>query len=115
MLKPFIKVQLAIFTALTVIALIVLALVYLRLPTYAGLGMYRLYAELPNSGGLYKTANVTFRGSTIGKVHSVSAVGEQFIDLTSPGAPNQYFSEGQTIMKGTVPAQVGPALDATYE
>src|ERR1700753_1303596 len=106
-----------------------------------GIGRYTLKAELPASGGLYPTANVTFRGITIGKVtdveptehgaqatmsidsqykipvdtvanvHSVSAVGEQYLDLVSAGNPGKYFAEGQTITKGTVPAEIGPALD----
>jgi phospholipid/cholesterol/gamma-HCH transport system substrate-binding protein len=142
MLTRFIKIQLLLFAIITLIGLIVLSLVYLRLPTAAGVNMYRLYAELPNSAGLYKTANVTFRGTTIGKVldvsptetgakvtmdiddrfkvpidstanvHSVSAVGEQFIDLVSKDNPPQSFSPGQTITKGSVPSEVGPALDA---
>ncbi|MGV0743638.1 MCE family protein [Mycolicibacterium sp. XJ870] len=142
LLTRFIKMQLVIFLTLTLVALIVLALFYLRLPTAAGIGMYKLTAELPNSAGLYATANVTYRGTTIGKVtsveptekgarvemniydqykipvdasadvHSVSAVGEQFLDLKSEGESNQFFSDGQTITKGTVPAEVGPALDA---
>lgn len=142
LLTRFIKMQLVIFTVLTLIALVVLGLLYLRLPTWAGIGMYNLNAELPNSAGLYKTANVTYRGTTVGKVtsveptengariemdiynrykvptdatanvHSVSAVGEQFIDLISEGDPKTYFKPGETIRKGSVPAEVGPALDA---
>lgn len=45
-------------------------------------------------------------------VHSVSAVGEQFIDLTSDSGGGAYFQPGDTITKATVPAEVGPALDA---
>ncbi len=45
-------------------------------------------------------------------VHSVSAVGEQYLDLVSDGNPGQYFSPGQTITKSTVPEEIGPALDA---
>jgi phospholipid/cholesterol/gamma-HCH transport system substrate-binding protein len=45
-------------------------------------------------------------------VHSVSAVGEQYLDLVSVSNPRKYFSPGQTITKGTVPAEIGPALDA---
>ena len=71
LLTRMIKTQLLIFVALTVVALVVLSLGYLRLPTYAGIGMYRLYANLPNSAGLYETANVTFRGTTVGKVIAV--------------------------------------------
>ncbi|WP_082945207.1 MCE family protein [Mycobacterium sp. 852013-50091_SCH5140682] len=142
LLTRFIKMQLVIFLTLTLVALVVLGLVFLRLPTWAGVGMYNLNAELPNSAGLYKTANVTYRGTTIGKVtsveptetgariqmniynrykiptdatanvHSVSAVGEQFIDLISPGESKAYFASGDTITKGTVPSEVGPALDA---
>lgn len=142
LLTRFIKMQLVIFLTLTLVALVVLALFYLRLPTWAGLGMYKLNADLPNSGGLYATANVTYRGTTIGKVtsvepsesgarvemniydrykipadatanvHSVSAVGEQFIDLTSDSGGGAYFQPGDTITKATVPAEVGPALDA---
>ena len=44
-------------------------------------------------------------------VHSVSAVGEQYLDLVSTGNPGKFLSEGQTITKGTVPSEIGPALD----
>ncbi|WP_156747335.1 MCE family protein, partial [Mycobacterium sp. E2462] len=44
-------------------------------------------------------------------VHSVSAVGEQYLDLVSTGHPGKFLSPGQTITKGTVPAEIGPALD----
>ena len=102
---------------ITALALVVLGWYYLRLPALAGIGRYDLYAQLPRTGGLYETGNVTYRGSTIGKVtaveptrdgvratmsiddryrvpvnasanvHSVSAVGEQYIDLVSTGNP----------------------------
>ncbi len=45
-------------------------------------------------------------------MHSVSAIGEQYLDLVSTGNPGQYLSDGQTITEGTVPSEVGPALDA---
>ena len=119
MLTRFIKTQLVVFGVLTVIALLLLGVYFLRLPTLAGLGQYTLKADLPSSGGLYRTANVTYRGVTIGRVtsveptetgvratmsigdqfkipvdasanvHSVSAVGEQYLDLVSDGNPGQ--------------------------
>ena len=143
MLTRFIKTQLVVFTILTILAITVLGWYYLRVPSLVGIGQYKLYAELPRSGGLYATANVTFRGTQIGKVtaveptqdgaratmriedrykipvdatanvHSVSAIGEQYLDLVSTGNPGQYFSDGQTITEATVPSEVGPALDAT--
>ena len=142
MLTRFIKFQLVLFAILTILAIAVLGGYYLRVPSLVGVGQYKLYADLPRSGGLYATANVTYRGTQIGKVtavepsetgaratmsiddrykipadatanvHSVSAIGEQFLDLVSTGNPGQYLSDGQTITEGTVPSEVGPALDA---
>jgi phospholipid/cholesterol/gamma-HCH transport system substrate-binding protein len=141
MLTRFIKRQLVLFSILTVVALLVLGWYYLRLPSLVGIGQYQLKADLPASGGLYPTANVTYRGVTIGKVtdveptvggaqatmsiasqykipldasanvHSVSAVGEQYLDLVSEGKASGFFSPGQTMTKGTVPSEIGPALD----
>jgi phospholipid/cholesterol/gamma-HCH transport system substrate-binding protein len=141
-LTPFIRLQLAFFLVLTLVALSVLGVYYLRLPSHVGIGQYTLYADFPSSGGLYATGSVTYRGVTIGRVtkveptergaratlsisdrykipvnasanvHSVSAVGEQYVDLVSTGAEKQYFHSGQTIANGTVPSEVGPALDA---
>ena len=158
MLTRFIKIQLVLFTILTIIALVALGWYYLRLPSVAGIGQYKLYAELPRSGGLYATANVTYRGTTIGKVtaveptergakatmsidsrykipvdasanvHSLSAIGEQFLDLVSTGNPGEYNADGQSMTDNCrrwreargedpeicsmVPSEVGPALDA---
>ena len=50
--------------------------------------------------------------NTVANVHSVSAVGEQYLDLVSDGSTGKYLSNGQTITKGTVPREIGPALDA---
>ena len=145
MLTRFIKIQLVLFTILTIIAIVVLGWYYLRVPSLVGIGQYKLYADLPRSGGLYATANVTYRGTQIGKVtaveptengaratmsidsrykipvdatanvHSVSAIGEQYLDLVSTGNPGQYLRDGQNVgnmSENSVPTEVGPALDA---
>jgi phospholipid/cholesterol/gamma-HCH transport system substrate-binding protein len=142
MLTRLIKTQLVLLTAVAVAAVVVLGWYYLRIPSLVGIGRYTLYAELPQSGGLYRTANVTYRGITIGKVtdveptqrgaratmsidngyqiptdasanvHSVSAVGEQYLDLVSTSNRGPYLRNGQTITRSTVPSQIGPALDA---
>jgi phospholipid/cholesterol/gamma-HCH transport system substrate-binding protein len=155
MLTRFIRNQLIVFAALTLAALVTLGWYYLRIPSQLGVGQYRLVAELPASGGLYRTSNVTYRGIQIGRVtkveptahgvratlsidsrykipvdtsanvHSVSAIGEQYLDLVSTGAPGKFFSPGQTMTcgpekdwapdtkcKNTVPSEIGPALDA---
>ncbi|OFJ54142.1 MlaD family protein [Mycolicibacterium grossiae] len=145
MLTRVIRIQLIIFTVLTLIALGVLGLYYLKLPSLVGIGQYELKAQLPRSGGLYATANVTYRGTTIGKVtdvvptesgaqatmsidsqykipvdvtanvHSVSAIGEQYLDLVPSEENGQFLANGATITKSTVPSEVGPALDAANE
>jgi phospholipid/cholesterol/gamma-HCH transport system substrate-binding protein len=142
MLTRFIRAQLVVFAALTLAALVALGWYYLRIPSLVGVGQYQLTVELPASGGLYRTSNVTYRGIQIGRVtkveptkngvkatlsidsrykipvdasanvHSVSAIGEQYLDLVSTGNPGQFLSPGQTITKGTVPSEIGPALDA---
>src|ERR1700735_580732 len=141
MLTRFIRNQLIVFAALTLAALVALGGDSLRIPSQLGVGQYRLVAELPASGGLYRTSNVTYRGIQIGRVtkveptkngvratlsidsrykipvdasanvHSVSAIGEQYLDLVSTGNPGKFLSPGQTITKGTVPSEIGPALD----
>jgi phospholipid/cholesterol/gamma-HCH transport system substrate-binding protein len=50
MLTRFIRIQLVLFALLTVIALAVLGVYYLRLPSLAGIGQYTLTADLPASG-----------------------------------------------------------------
>ncbi len=142
MVTRFVRIQLIVFTILTLITLVVLGGYYLRLPSEIGIGQYTLTADLPMSGGLYRTANVTYRGATIGKVtaveptktgvqvtmriddqyripvdatanvHSVSAVGEQYLDLVSDGDHGKYLNPGQTITHGTVPEDIGTALEA---
>ena len=87
---------------------------YLHVPAALGIGSYNVTANFVAGGGLYENANVTYRGVTIGRVESVgltndgvvadmrlnsdtpvpenvtatvksvSAVGEQYIDLVPP-------------------------------
>jgi len=142
MLTRLVKTQLVLLAALAIGAVTMLGWYYLRIPSLLGVDRYTLYADLPASGGLYRTANVTYRGITIGRVtaveptkrgaraamsidngyripadasanvHSVSAVGEQYLDLASTSNRGPYLHNGQTITKSTVPDQIGPALDA---
>ncbi|ORA09174.1 MCE family protein [Mycobacterium arosiense] len=142
MLTRFVRIQLVVFSVLSVIAVAALGCYYLHIPRQLGVGQYTLTADLPASGGLYRTSNVTYQGIQIGKVtrveptqrgvratlsiddryqvpidasanvHSLSALGEQYLDLVSSGHPKKYFSPGQTIRHGTVPRDIGQTLDA---
>jgi phospholipid/cholesterol/gamma-HCH transport system substrate-binding protein len=67
-----IKIQLAIFTLIALVALPMVYLHFAHLPAKLfGVGRYTVTMELPSTGGLYGTANVTYRGVEVGRVQSV--------------------------------------------
>ena len=121
-------IQLAIFTSIAVIAVAVMALQFLKLPAKMfGIGRYSVTMELPESGGLYGTGNVTYRGVEVGRVqsvgltdtgvaavlslksgidipsdlkaevHSQSAIGEQYVDLIPRNGTARPLRDGDVI------------------
>ena len=62
----FVRMQLIIFAIVTTIAMIAMAIFYVRLPAMFGVGDYRVAVDLPSTGGLYQNANVSFRGVNVG-------------------------------------------------
>lgn len=116
MLTRLTRVQLSIFAIVTVLTVTAISAFYLHVPAALGIGTYNITAKFVAGGGLYENANVTYRGVTIGRVESVgltddgvlahmrlntdtdvpenvtatvksvSAVGEQYIDLVPPSA-----------------------------
>ncbi|WP_373205298.1 virulence factor Mce family protein, partial [Mycobacterium marinum] len=118
MIDKLTKIQLSIFAIITVLTLTVMGIFYLRLPATFGIGTYEVSADFVAGGGLYKNANVTYRGVAVGRVESVglnpngvtaqmrlnsgtaipsnvtatvksvSAIGEQYIDLVPPDDPS---------------------------
>jgi virulence factor Mce-like protein len=143
MLTRFVRIQLAIFTVLSIIGVTAMVLTYVQVPTLLGIGRITVKVELPNAGGLYRFSNVTLRGVQVGKVtaveytragaeatlslntspkipanlqaevRSVSAVGEQYVDLLPRAASPPYLHNGSvvTAQNTTVPQSVGPMLD----
>jgi phospholipid/cholesterol/gamma-HCH transport system substrate-binding protein len=122
------KIQLTIFVIVSLIAGGVMAFGYLRLPSMLfGVGRYKVVLELPETGGLYQSSNVTYRGQEVGRVtevrltdtgveavlslnssvpipadldaevHSQSAVGEQFVELIPRGAGPAPLKDGDVI------------------
>ena len=117
MIDRLTKIQLIIFAVITAVTLTIMAIFYLRLPATFGIGTYGVSADFVAGGGLYKNGNVTYRGVAVGRVtsvglnpngvtaemrlnsgtpipsnvtatvKSVSAVGEQYIDLVPPKHP----------------------------
>jgi phospholipid/cholesterol/gamma-HCH transport system substrate-binding protein len=143
-LTRFVRIQLTIFGVLTVIGLVVMAGTYVQLPAMFGIGRYEVTVELAATGGLYPTANVAYRGTNVGKVQevrltptgvdaklsidsdykipsdvdawvkSVSAIGEQYVDLVPVANPKGgNLSDGSVIPvdRSRLPQDIGSVLD----
>jgi len=143
MLSRFVRIQLVIFTIASIVGVLVMVFAYMQVPTLLGIGKITVKLELPASGGLYRFANVTYRGVEVGKVtemdvsrseatatlrlntspkipadlsaevRSVSAVGEQYVELLPRTESAPYLHDGSVIaMSDTkISQQVGPMLD----
>ena len=143
MLTRFVRNQLIIFTIASIVGVAVMLFTYMQVPTLLGLGRINVTLQLPSTGGLYQFSNVTYRGVQIGKVTdikltetgaeatltldtspkipadlkadvlSVSAVGEQYVDLRPRTNAGPYLKDGSVIAaeNATIPQQVGPMLD----
>jgi virulence factor Mce-like protein len=142
-LTRFVRNQLIIFTIAAVVGVAVMLYTYMQVPTLLGVGRLAVTLELPAGGGLYKFSNVTYRGVQVGKVtdvrltgngaeatlsletspkipadleaevRSVSAVGEQYVDLRPRTDSGPYLEEGSRISveNAQIPQPVGPVLD----
>jgi phospholipid/cholesterol/gamma-HCH transport system substrate-binding protein len=122
------KIQLAIFSLIAVVALALMSLHFMKLPAkWFGVGRYTVTVELPETGGLYGSGNVTYRGVEVGRVqsvnltdtgveavlslksgieipsdlaagvHSQSAIGEQYILLLPRNATSPPLKDGDVI------------------
>jgi phospholipid/cholesterol/gamma-HCH transport system substrate-binding protein len=143
MLTRFVRNQLIIFTIASIVGVSVMLFSYMQLPTLLGLGHITVRLQLPATGGLYQFANVTYRGVQVGRVtnveltdtgaeatlsldtsekiptdlraavRSISAVGEQYVDLQPRNDSAPYLQDGSVIAMGdtTIPQAVGPMLD----
>jgi phospholipid/cholesterol/gamma-HCH transport system substrate-binding protein len=110
-----------------------------------GAGHYRVTVELPVAAGLYKNGNVTYRGTEVGRVidvrltddavlaelsltsdipipadldarvHSQSAIGEQFVALLPRGDRGPSLRDGAVIRldRTSVPPDINALLNAT--
>jgi phospholipid/cholesterol/gamma-HCH transport system substrate-binding protein len=73
-----IRIQLAVFVLVSLVAMTVMALGYVRAPRLLlGIGTYTVTAELPEAAGLYDSANVTYSGTEVGRVKEVLLNGRQ--------------------------------------
>lgn len=138
------RIQLAIFSIVAIVFAFVMVFGYMKLPAHLfGVGRYTVTLELPETGGLYKNANVTYRGTEVGRVesvdltstgvqatlslnsgtdipadlraevHSQSAVGEQYVALIPRSGAGQALADGAVIP--AVDASVPPDINALLD
>jgi phospholipid/cholesterol/gamma-HCH transport system substrate-binding protein len=142
-LSRMVRIQLVIFIVITIAVVTFGSLRYVQLPRMLGMGTYPIQANLTDGARLYPNALVTYRGIQVGKVskleltrggvhvsmridngiripgdvraeaHSVSAVGEQYIDLVPQRDGGPYLGAGDTIAgsRTAVPVEIGTVLD----
>ncbi|CAA0124869.1 Uncharacterised protein [Mycolicibacterium vanbaalenii] len=127
-LSKQVRIQLTFFAVMTVVAGGIMAFGYLDVPKMLfGTGHYRVTVNLPESGGLYKNGNVTYRGTPVGRVedvrlsaagvqaelslqsgidipadltaqvHSQTAIGEQFLELVPRSGDGPALQNGDAI------------------
>ncbi|KZS65308.1 MCE family protein [Mycobacterium pseudokansasii] len=136
-----VKIQLAVFSVIALTAVAVMSLHFLKLPAMLfGVGRYTVKVELPESGGLYSTGNVTYRGTEVGQVqairltdagveailslksgvsipsdlkaevHSQSAVGEPYLEFLPRNAISAPLRDGDVIRRADT--SVPPNINA---
>ncbi|MGU3432531.1 MCE family protein [Actinomycetes bacterium M1A6_2h] len=135
--------QLLVISLIGVLAVAFAAVQYARVPEALGIGRFHVTVQLTDGAGLYANANVTYRGKEIGRVteltsvpdgadavvtlnssaqlstdvraevHSMSAVGEQYIDLVPSSDSAPYLADGSVITRDrtSVPQAVAPTID----
>ncbi|GLV12046.1 mammalian cell entry protein [Mycobacterium intracellulare subsp. chimaera] len=121
-------IKLSIFAAVSGIAAAVTVFGYIKVENLIpGLGQYKVTVQLSQAGGLYKRANVTYRGTYVGRVkdvritptgvdavlllksgldipsdldaqvHSQSSVGEQYVSLLPRNGNSRPLRDGDVI------------------
>jgi len=141
-----IKIQLAIFTVVALVAASVMVFGYMKAPArWLGVNRYTVTVQLPEAAGLYPNANVIYRGTEVGRVedvrltdkgvaavlsliddikipsdlraevHSVSAIGEQYVALLPRNGSSRPLTNGDVIAAPNVavPPDVNSLLDDT--
>jgi phospholipid/cholesterol/gamma-HCH transport system substrate-binding protein len=138
-----VRIQLLIYAVVTLVAGVVMGIGYIRLPEMFGVGRYSVTVELPRASGLYPGANVTYRGTEVGRitevqltdtgveavlslrsdvaipsdldaqVHSVSSVGEQYVALLPRNDTSASLKNGDVIPVSR--ASVPPDINGVVE
>ncbi|MET0701610.1 MAG: MlaD family protein [Mycobacterium sp.] len=137
-------IQLAVLFVVATTAFMFMIFGYMKLPALLfGIGHYQVTLELPEAGGLYQRANVTYSGSEVGQVeavhltdtgveavlslrsdvkipanlaaevHSTSAVGEQYVALRPRSDAGPSLKNGDVITRDN--ASVPPDINSLLD
>lgn len=139
-----VKIQLAIFAVVSTVVGAVMFFGYIKVPAMFGVGHYTVTVQLQRAAGLYASGNVTYRGTEVGRitevhlrnngvdavlslrsdisipadleaqVHSVSAIGEQYVALLPRTGTGPALKDGDVIpvSRTSVPPDINSLLDA---
>ena len=130
-------IRLGVLAVVSVVAIAVMVFGYIKAPgNLFGFGRYQVTLQLPESGNLYKKANVTYRGTEVGlvedvhlsdsgvvavlslkdgiaipsdldaAVHSQTPLGEQYVALTPRNGDSPPLKNGDVIPRSR--ASIGP-------
>ena len=127
MISRFVRIQLVVFTILSLAAGAIIFFQYARVPDLMGVGKIAVTARFSEGAGIYPFANVTYRGVQVGKVTdvrlapggadvvmqidrsadvpkdvdanilSVSAIGEQYVDLVPRPGARDAMTDGTQV------------------
>ncbi|GAB25426.1 Mce family protein [Gordonia polyisoprenivorans NBRC 16320 = JCM 10675] len=146
MRSRLVQVQLAVFAIVAICAVGYTGYAYGGFQRYTGIGTYTVTADLADAGGLYPNALVTYRGVDVGVVtgldagvngatarlqiksdnhipansqayvRSVSAAGEQFIDLVPTNASGPNLADGSRIQQSNtnIPIPATQVIEKVY-
>lgn len=142
--RTVIQLSLFVVVSLTAMTILAIGYVQVP-SLFFGIGRYTVNLELPEASGLYQRGNVTYRGTEVGlikdvtltdtgvqatlsldsdvkipsdlsaEVHSVSAVGEQYVQLLPRNDTSPPLKDGDTIRSAdtSAPPDINALLDAT--
>ncbi|MGU3586632.1 MCE family protein [Rhodococcus sp. C26F] len=124
--------KLAVFFSFGIAAVLIVALFIVEVPALFGVGRYEVRLDLADAGGLYPSANVTYRGIEIGRVtsltmttsgaeavlsldsdvpvpadsaaqvRSMSAIGEQYVEFLPDGEDGPYLTAGSIVPRDRI-------------
>ncbi|MEE2059444.1 MlaD family protein [Rhodococcus artemisiae] len=72
MRSRLVRIQLVAFVVIALLGVVYVGARYVRLDNLMGFGQYTVNARFPSSGGVFKNAEVTYRGVPVGRVGTLS-------------------------------------------